>query len=305
MKVFITGGTGFVGTNLTKELLDKGHDVTVLSRSDKRRPTLPAQVRLVAGNPAQPGPWQQAVSEHEVLINLAGESIFSRWNDAYKKRLRDSRILTTRNLVDAIPRDGGRVQHLVSTSAIGYYGFTGDEELSEDAAPGTDFLAQLARDWEAEALKAREKGVRVALTRFGVVLGKDGGALEQMVRPFRLFAGGPIGSGKQWFSWIHVYDLCRATLFVIEHPEISGPVNFCAPNPVQNAYLARAIGKVLHRPSFMPAPAFTIKLALGEFGSVILKGQRVVPRVLQNHGFRFRYERVEDALMNLLKDAAY
>ncbi|MCA1959478.1 MAG: TIGR01777 family oxidoreductase [Desulfomonile sp.] len=302
MKAFITGGTGFVGTKLTRALLDKGHEVTVLSRSEKRRPGLPAQIRLIAGDPTEHGLWQQEVPEHDVLINLAGESIFSRWNDEYKKRLRDSRILTTRNLVEAIPSDGGAVKHLLSTSAVGYYGFTGDEELGEDADPGTDFLATLAQDWEAEALKAAGKGIRVVVARFGVVLGKDGGALEQMVRPFRLFAGGPIGSGKQWFSWIHVEDLCRAALFVIEHPEISGPVNFCAPNPVRNADLADAIGNTLHRPSFIPAPGFVIKLVMGEFGSVILKGQRVVPKMLKKHGFHFNYGRIEDALNNLLSD---
>lgn len=301
MKAFITGGTGFVGGNLTRVLLDKGHEVTILSRTGKRPPDLPASVRILAGDPARPGPWQEAVREHDVLINLAGATIFSRWNDAYKKLMRDSRILTTRNLVDAIPPEGGTVKHLVSTSAVGYYGFTGDEELGEDAAPGTDFLARLARDWEAEALNARDKNVRVVLPRFGVVLGKDGGALEQMARPFRFFAGGPIGSGKQWFSWIHVEDLCAAALFVIEHPEISGPVNFCAPNPVRNADLARAIGKVLHRPAVMPAPGFAIKFVLGEFGSVILKGQRVIPRQLERHGFRFTYSRLEDALTNLLQ----
>jgi len=301
MKVFITGGTGFVGTNLTRALLGKGHDVTVLSRSDKRRPSLAAQARLVVGDPTRPGPWQEEVPEHDVLINLAGESIFSRWNEEYKRRLRESRMLTTRNLVDAIPAGGGAVKHLLSTSGVGYYGFTGDEELGEDAYPGTDFMATLAQDWEAEALKAGDKGVRVVVTRFGVVLGKDGGALEQMVRPFRFFVGGPIGSGKQWFSWIHVEDLCRAALFVIEHPEISGPVNFCSPNPVRNADLARAIGEALHRPSFMPAPGFALKIVLGEFGSVILKGQRAVPKILEKHGFRFNYGRIEDALKNLLR----
>jgi uncharacterized protein len=300
MKVFITGSNGFVGTNLSRILVARGHEVTALVRTEKSVGRLPGNVSIVVGDPTKPGGWQKAVQSHEVLVNLAGASIFNRWTPAYKQLLRESRLLTTRNLVDAIPAGADPQVTLLSTSAVGYYGFTGDEELDENSPPGTDFLAVLARDWEAEALRAREKGVRAVITRFGVVLGNDGGALEQMVRPFRFFAGGPLGSGEQWFSWIHVDDLCRAALFVMCRYDVSGPVNFTAPGPVKNRNLAKSIGKVLHRPSFMPAPGFAIKLMLGEFGSVILQGQRVVPGVLSSKGFAFKFPDIEAALRDLL-----
>jgi uncharacterized protein len=301
MKFFITGANGFVGTNLATALIKEGHRVTALVRDERRAGALPAGVALVVGDSTRPGSWQESVADHDVLINLAGASIFKRWNPEYKELLRSTRMLTTRNLVDALPDAGARVT-LLSTSAVGYYGFTGIEELSEAESPGTDFLATLAKDWEAEALKARDKGARVVLMRFGVVLGSNGGALEQMVRPFRFFVGGPLGSGEQWFSWIHIEDLCRAVLFLSYNSEIRGPINFTAPQAVTNSDLAKAIGRALHRPAFMPAPGFMISLILGEFGSVILKGQRVVPRVLVSRGFSFKYPEIEMALWNLLRN---
>jgi hypothetical protein len=299
MRAFITGSNGFVGSNLIRHLCKEGHEVTALVRSKAGARAFPAEVSVVTGRSTEPGTWQEAVPGHDLLINLAGASIFKRWNAAYKQLLRDSRILTTRNLVESIP-DGAAVT-LLSTSAVGYYGFTGDEELDETSPEGNDFLATLARDWESEARKAKEKGARVATTRFGVVLGKDGGALGQMIMPFRFFAGGPLGAGRQWFSWIHIRDLCRAALFVALTPDIRGPVNFTAPAPVRNRDLATAIGRALNRPSFMPAPGFMISLLMGEFGDVILKGQRVVPRVLQQHGFDFDFPTIQDALDNLLR----
>ncbi len=209
MKIFITGANGFVGTNLITLFVREGHDITALVRSEKAGSALPSEASAVIGEPSKPGKWQEAVAGHDVLINLAGATIFKRWNQAYKQLLRDSRILTTRNLVDAIPAETGTAVTLLSTSAVGYYGFTEDQMLDEKSPGGDDFLAVLARDWEAEARKARDKGVRVVLTRFGIVLGRDEGALAQMTMPFRFFAGGPIGSGRQWFSWIHIEDLCR------------------------------------------------------------------------------------------------
>jgi uncharacterized protein (TIGR01777 family) len=202
--------------------------------------------------------------------------------------------------VDAIAPDPERKITLIKTSGAGYYGFTGDEELSETAPPGSDFLARLARDWEAEALKAKDKGVRVVITRFGIILGEGGGALAQMTLPFRFFAGGPLGHGRQWVSWMHVQDLCRAELFLIEHETIQGAVNFTAPVPVRNVELSKAIGKALNRPAFMPAPSFMIKLVLGEFGSVILEGQRAIPKMLLDNGFTFDYPSIEQALKDLL-----
>jgi uncharacterized protein (TIGR01777 family) len=297
MKVFLTGGNGFVGTNLARFLTEKGHEVSVLVRNPSKVKDLPGQVSVVVGEPTKPGTWQENLEKYDLFINLAGASIFRRWDNDYKKLLRDSRIKTTRNLVEALPSSGV----LLSASAVGYYGFTADQELDETSPPGKDFLAQLAVDWENEAIKASQKGIRVALTRFGVVMGNDGGALDQMVRPFKFFVGGPIGSGRQWMSWIHVQDLCRAALFVAENPTVEGPVNFCSPEPVTNKNLAEEIGKILRRPSFMSAPGFAIRLALGEFGSVILKGQRVFPRKLIDHGFQFNFSSVRSALNDLLK----
>ncbi len=300
MRVFITGANGFVGTNLCRAFVREGHQVTALIRSEEKGAHLPGEVHRVIGESSKTGRWQESVAGHDVLINLAGATTFRRWNEEYKQLLRDSRIFTTKNLVEAIPRETGQRVTLLSTSGVGYYGFTADEELEEISPSGNDFMAQLARDWENEAYRAREKGVRVVITRFGVVLGKDGGALGQMIMPFRFFVGGPLASGEQWFSWIHIEDLVRAALFVMSRQDIDGPVNFTAPDPIRNKDMAKIIGTVLHRPSFMPAPGFMIRLVLGEFGSVILKGQRVVPGVLHAKGFNFNFPDMETALRNLL-----
>lgn len=300
MKVFITGGTGFVGSALSRFLLGRGHQVTVVATRPAPPGKLPQQVAQVQGDCSRPGRWQEEVRNHDVVVNLAGASIFQRWDESYKKILRDSRLLTTGNLVDAMESGRSPKITLLSTSAVGYYGFTHDQKLTEQSPPGTDFLAQLAQDWEAEALKAIDKGIRVVLPRFGIVLGKGGGALSQMTTPFRFFMGGPIGSGDQWVSWIHMEDLCRAAEFCLEHEAIEGPVNFTAPEPVTNREFAQSMGKAMGRPSFMPAPGFMIKALLGEFGSVILKGQRVVPEAISECGFRFKYPDIDSALEDLL-----
>jgi uncharacterized protein (TIGR01777 family) len=190
---------------------------------------------------------------------------------------------------------------LCSTSAVGYYGFRGDEEITEDSTPGEDFLAGVCVDWENEAVKAVDKGIRVATTRFGIVLGKTGGALGQMIPAFKKFVGGPLGSGNQWFSWIHMEDLLNAFMFVFENQDIHGPVNFCSPNPVRNRDLARALGKVLSRPSFLTTPGFMLRLVLGEFGSVLLEGQRVIPAKLLKYGFSFRYPDISEALEDVVR----
>jgi uncharacterized protein (TIGR01777 family) len=299
MKVLMTGGTGFVGTSLSARLVQDGHGVTILTRSSKDLSRSKPGISYLQGDPTVKGPWQENVKNFDAIINLAGATIFSRWTDDYKKAIRESRMSTTRNLVEAIPtRPDGNIT-LFSTSAVGYYGFHGDEELFEESLPGNDFLARLAIDWEGEALKAKEKGARVVPTRFGIVLGEKGGALGQMVPLFKKFIGGPIGSGKQWFSWVHIKDLAEAFAFLMKHPEISGPVNFCAPYPVRNKDLAKALGQVLHRPSFMPAPGFMIKLVLGELGSVILEGQKAIPRRLLDSGFVFQYPDIDKALQSL------
>jgi uncharacterized protein (TIGR01777 family) len=297
MKFFITGGTGFVGTYLSEQLAQQGHIVTVLTRSSRSGSVAAPAITFAQGDPNESGTWMQLVPEHDVVINLAGTSVFTRWTEENKKKIRNSRIFTTRHIVDALAAaPERRTKHLLSTSAIGYYGNRGDEELTEDAAPGNDFLAQLAKDWEAEALKARDLGIRVALTRFGIVLGRGGGILEKLVPVFKSYIGGPLGSGRQWFSWIDQTDQVRAYMFLLEHPDLDGPINFTAPEPVRNAQLAEAMGKVLNRPSFMPAPAFMVKMALGEFAESVLGGQKVLPAKLQVAGFTFEYPTIEAAL---------
>ena len=298
MKILITGGLGFVGTQLSIRLLGKGHQVTVVDHSSEPHAHTPQDVRYVSADTTVKGTWQEEVSRQDGVINLAGTSIFSRWNDKTKKLIHDSRVLTTRNVVEAMPTKDGTV--LCSTSAVGYYGFRGDEELSEEDTPGADFLAKVCIDWENEARKAIEKGVRVTITRFGIVLGKTGGALGQMIPAFKKFVGGPLGAGNQWFSWIHMEDLLNAFMFVFEKDDISGPVNFCSPNPVRNRELAKALGKILWRPSFVTTPAFMLRLVLGEFGSVLLEGQRVIPTQLIKHGFTFCHPEIMEALKDIL-----
>ncbi len=293
------GGTGFVGRELTSRFVREGHEIVVVTRSVKGSRETPKGISYLQGDPTQRGPWQKAVPKCDVIVNLAGASIFSRWSEEYKELIRESRILTTRNIVEAIPPE--KEITLFSTSAVGYYGFHRDQELDEGSPPGDDFLARVAMEWEREALKANEKGARVVITRFGIVLGESGGALGQMIPIFKKYIGGPIGSGRQWFSWIHIRDLAEAFVFLIKHPEVSGPVNVCSPYPVKNRDLAKALGKALHRPSFLPAPGFMVKLVLGEFGSVILDGQRVLPRNLLEHGFVFQYPDIDKALQSIIR----
>jgi uncharacterized protein (TIGR01777 family) len=300
VKILITGGTGFVGTQLTSRLIQDGHEVTILSRSSKRSGEVPRGISYLQGDPTQKGSWQEAIKNHDAVINLAGASIFAKWTEEYKKAIRGSRVSTTRNLVEGIKANAKMKTTFFSTSAVGYYGFCGDDELVEESPPGNDFLARMAVEWEGEALKAGERGARVVITRFGIVLGEKGGALGQMIPLFKKFIGGPIGSGRQWFSWVHIKDLSEAFVFLMKHPEISGPVNVCAPNPVRNRDLAKALGKVLHRPSFMPAPGFMVRWVLGEFGSVILEGQRVIPKRLLDSRFAFQYPEIEKALQGII-----
>jgi uncharacterized protein (TIGR01777 family) len=297
MNVFITGGLGFVGRNLSKFLLQKGNRVTAVG--SRKNPALidHPDFRYISADTTQTGAWQQELGDQQVIINLAGKSIFTRWTKKSKKQIIDSRILTTRNLIGALP--AGSPMVLCSTSAVGYYGSSGDDVLTEEAAPGDDFLAGVGKNWEQEALKAQTKGIRVVLTRFGIVLDRDGGAMAKMVPAFRFFLGGPLGSGEQWFPWIHMHDLLSAYKWVIENSEVSGPVNFCAPQPVRNRELVKKLGIALNRPAFMPAPAFMIKLLLGEFGESLLNSQRAIPAKLQKIGFKFRYADMDSALREI------
>ena len=301
MKVFITGGTGFVGTTLTQKLAQEGHEVTVLTRSLKGQPGALQGGSYVEGDPTKKGPWQEKVAEQDVVINLAGASIFTRWNDETKKLIWDSRIQTTKNLVEALSARKDEETHFLSTSAVGYYGFHEDEVLDESSPSGDGFLAALSREWESAALKAKDNGVQVTLMRFGIVLGKRGGALQQMIPAFKWWMGSPLGSGNQWFSWIHEQDLVDIFLYLIKEKRISDAVNCTAPNPVTNRELTQVLGEALGKPTFMPAvPGFVMSLILGEFGSVLLKGQRVAPKKLLDSGFRFSFPDLKSALKDLL-----
>lgn len=299
MNIFVTGGSGFVGTNLSYYLLRQGHRVTAVGRSSFHKLFGHENFQYISADTTQKGVWQNTLQEMDAVVNLAGTTIFRRWTKSCKSKIYDSRILTTRNLVKAMPEN--RDVTLCSASAAGYYGSRGDTILYEDAHPGDDFLAGICIAWEKEAYKAAAKGIRVAAMRFGVVLGKSGGAIQKMLLAFKLFAGGPLGNGKQWFPWIHMDDLTAAILFIIENPAIKGPVNFCAPEQVRNMNFARALGNVLNRPSFMPAPAFMVRLIMGELGASLLNSQRPISDKLAGHGFMFQYPDIHSALREIVK----
>ncbi len=301
MKVFITGGLGFVGTRLTAMLIQKGHRVTVIERNPRNKPAPPEGVSVFAADASRPGPWQDALADHDAVFNLAGVSIFSRWSRKKKDEIYNSRILITRNVADAIQkRKKGKIT-LVSASAVGYYGFRNDEKLTEGDPPADDFLARVCRDWESEALRAAGYGARVVISRFGVILGRSGGAMDLMSKIFRLHLGNRLGSGRQWFSWIHEDDLASALLFLLEHSSVRGPVNCTAPEPVTNRELTKALNRALGTFAIVPpAPGFVLKTILGEFGSFLLKGQRAVPKRLEESGFKFQYPRIREALASLM-----
>jgi uncharacterized protein len=301
MRVIVTGGTGFIGPKLCERLVAKGHDVIALTRDASRsRDHVHPKVRVVSW--AEGAAWEGFVDGAGALVNLAGETIAQRWTASAKVRLRTSRLDAAARLRDAVERAGKKPEVLVNASAVGFYGPHGDEILDESAPPGDDFLARLCVDWESAARALEPLGLRVAMLRTGVVLGADGGALAKMLPPFRAFAGGPLGSGTQWMSWIHGSDLVEMYLWAIENPAVAGPVNATAPNPVTMRDFAKSLGKALHRPSFMPAPAAAIRLALGEMATVVLEGQRVVPRKALDLGFRFRFTDVLAALKDVVGD---
>ncbi len=298
MKILITGGSGFVGRRLCRHFLEQGEAVIAVGRRPVMDPPGQGNFRYRSADTGRPGDWQSAVADVDAVINLAGASIFRRWNRRYKEEIRESRVRCTRLLVEAMPRDGERT--LVSASAIGYYGDGGETVLDEDAPAGSDFLAGIAADWEAAAVAATAKGVRVLQTRFGVVLGPDGGAMAKMVPAFRSGLGGPVGNGRQWFSWIHMEDLTAAVEFLLRRKDLDGPFNFTAPEPIRQGAFARLMGRCLKRPAVVPAPGFMLRMMLGEFADTLLQSQRVAPRRLTTAGFAFRFADAEAAIADLV-----
>ncbi|MBS0581687.1 MAG: TIGR01777 family oxidoreductase [Proteobacteria bacterium] len=298
MRCLITGGSGFIGLALCRSLLADGHEAVVLTRDPQRaRRRLPAEVALIDR--------LCDAADVDAVVNLAGENLAERrWSEARKQALRESRLATTRDLVDWIAACKQKPRVLVSGSAVGWYGARGDEELAEDAAAGNDFAAQLCRDWETEAAKATAFGVRVCRVRTGIVLDADGGALAKMLLPFRLGLGGPFGDGRQWMSWIAREDEVRLIRWLIDTESAQGAYNATAPMPVTNADFTRALGAALHRPAILPAPAFALRLMLGEMADLLLTGQRVIPARAQAQGFKFLRGDLAAALNVILHTAA-
>jgi uncharacterized protein len=299
MQIFITGGTGFIGTHLVQKLLDAGHRLTVLSRSTRKssRPGL----AYIQGDPGQSGEWQAVAARHDAVINLAGASLFRPWTKKNKRLFRESRIRTTANITEALSRTESAVSVLLSASAIGYYGNRGDEELDEQSPPGDDFLARLAGEWEKQAEQCSTFNVRVVRCRFGIVLGPGGGALQKMIPVFKLGLGSPLGPGDQWFSWIHIHDLTAILSFLLSNNEISGAVNCTAPNPVTNREMTRALAAAVHRPALLPAvPACLVRTVLGDSSQLLLNSQKVMPRVLRERGFVHSFPDIQSALDQIL-----
>ncbi len=302
MKIFMTGATGFIGRSLTVSLLAAGHDVVAISRGAKRaKEILGEKVRIVEGNPAIAGDWLEEVKTSAAVINLCGAPIMKKkWTPSRKQHLLDSRILPTRLIVEAIKSAADRPKVLISGSAIGYYGDRGDEIVDETSPPGNDFGAKLCSQWEAEAEKASELGVRVVTLRTGMVLGRGGGSLAQMIIPFKFFAGGRIGSGRQYISWIHLKDHVGITMLALADNSLTGPINMTTPSPAQNRDFMAAIGKAMGRPSWLPIPSFALKIIFGEGADLPLGGQRVLPEKAQEAGYIFLFSDLSAALADVL-----
>jgi len=302
MRVVITGGSGLIGGALARELGAAGHDVVILTRDvgKTRAGGLPAGVRVVQWDGKTAAGWGSLLDADTAIVHLAGESIAAgRWTAERKRRIRDSRVVSGQAVLEAIRAAAVKPRALLQGSAVGYYGPRGDESLGEDAAPGGDFLAEVCKAWEASTAEAEALGVRRVVLRTGVVLARHGGALPKIALPFKMLAGGRLGDGRQWLSWIHLADEVGAIRFLLEREDARGPFNLAAPSPVTNRDLTRVLAKVLHRPGFLPAPAFALRLALGEMADMLLTGQRAVPSRLLALGFAFRHPEIEPALRSL------
>ncbi len=298
MRIAITGGTGFIGRPLVERLMREGHEVLALGRHPAKGISKPgSRVAEDFFDALQP-PRKGLLSGWDAAVHLAGESIAERWTPDHKERLMQSRVRGTRAIAEAVV-EAKTVRTMVCASAIGYYGPHGAEELTEESLPGKDFLAQVCTAWEAAASPARDAGLRTVHVRTGIVLHPEGGALKKMLAPFKLGTGGRLGSGEQYMSWIHRDDLVSLFLHALATEAIRGPMNATAPNPVTNQEFTRALGRALHRPAILPAPAFALKLALGEMSSMLLTGQRVLPRRALATGFRFAFPDLDRAFRNL------
>lgn len=310
MNILMTGATGLVGTALVKTFTAEGHTVYRLTRADSVKASVKqAGVFDLPWNPSRgeigaasrPDPVQ-VPADVDAIINLAGAPIFGgRWTKERKAVLRSSRVDITSGLVSAIAKMKKRPGVLISTSAIGYYGDRGDELVTEESVPGTDFLAKLAQEWENEAVKAETLGVRVVLLRFGIILAKQGGALPQMMAPVKFGLGGALGSGQQWTSWIALQDVVAITQEAIRNEAWHGPINLVAPNAMRNADFTKVLAKIMHRPAVLGAPAFVLRMAMGEMAEALLGGVHAAPRVLEKHGYRFMYAHLDEALRAILQ----
>ena len=301
MRVIITGGTGLIGRALVGELAKDGHEVIVLSRSPERVVDFPRGARLEKWDGQTVQSWGKLVDGADAVVHLAGENLSAgRWTARRKRQIREGRLNSGKAISQAIQQSVKKPAVLIQFSAVGYYGPSGDEWLTEESPPANDFLASVCQAWEASTQPVEALGVRRVVVRSGVVLSTRSGAFPRMLLPFRLFAGGPLGSGKQWLSWVHLEDEVRALRFLIENPAARGAINLVA-QPLSNRQFAKVLGKVMHRPAFIPVPAFVIRLLFGEMGTVVLDGQRVASERLTELGFRFRFPEAEAAFIDLLK----
>jgi uncharacterized protein len=299
MKLVITGASGFIGSTLVRQLREAYHILTLLSRKP-RFSSQAVNAKWLVWQPGVPGEWENAIDGADGVVNLAGEPIVQkRWTERQKENIRASRIEATHAIVTAIAKAKKKPKFLVNASAVGYYGDRGDETLTEESAPGKDYLARVCVSWEEEAKKAQNVGVRVVLLRTGIVLGRGKGALAKMVPPFKLFVGGPLGSGKQWMPWIHLEDEIGLMLFLMENENAQGAFNATAPNPVTMEEFSKTLGQVLNRPSWASVPGSVLSLALGEMADVLLAGQRVLPQAAQKLSYTFKHPTLTEALKSL------
>lgn len=296
MRVIITGGSGLIGRALTANLAQAGHEVIVLSRNPEVVKNLPQGARAEKWDGQSAQGWSQWIDAGTAIVNLAGATISKRWTASQKQAIRDSRVKAGRAIVEAVKAASQKPAVVVQSSAVGYYGPRGNEELGEEASAGSDFLASVAKDWEGSTAELEHLGVRRVIVRTGVVLDKRGGALPLMALPVKLFVGGPLGGGQQYLPWIHLDDEVAAIRFLIENSTAKGVYNLSAPQPVTNAEFIKVLGKVLNRPTFMPTPGFALKVVLGEMSTLVLDGQRQMPKRLLAAGFKFQYGDAASAL---------